>query len=213
MDSKLRVLLVDDHALIRKGISMLMEQWEGFEVAGEARNGEEAIELTLRLRPDIVLMDIFMPRLDGLEATRRIKALLPETKIVILTIAGDEETVAAAFAAGAEGYLLKTVEPQQLFYLLLEVARGENPLASSLTKKMLSKSLSPAPESLLSAREKEVLELVAEGFTNREIAQKLFISENTVKNHLRSILEKLQTKNRQQAVHYALKHGLVKLKE
>lgn len=213
MNSKLRVLLVDDHTLIRKGISMLMDQWEGFEVVGEARNGEEAIELALRLRPDIILMDIYMPRLNGLEATRRIKALLPEIKVVILTIADDDETIEAAFAAGAEGYLLKTVEPQQLFYLLLDVARGEVPLASALTKKILPKLNSIPKDPLLSAREKEVLELVALGFTNREIAQRLYISENTVKNHLRNILEKLQTKNRLQAVHYALQHGLVKLKE
>ncbi|MDN5345433.1 MAG: two-component system, NarL family, response regulator LiaR [Clostridia bacterium] len=213
MVSKHRLLLVDDHTLIRKGLRLLMAGWEGFEVVGEAGDGQEAIELALELQPDIVLMDIYMPRLDGLEATRRLKALLPEIKVVILTVADDDEAFRAALEVGAEGYLLKTVEPQHLYYLLQEVARGEVPLASALTKKILPQLKAQEKGDLLSPREKEVLTLVARGLSNREIAGRLFISENTVKNHLRSILEKLQTKNRQQAVHYALQHGLVKLRE
>ncbi|MGI9861647.1 response regulator transcription factor [Moorella naiadis] len=208
-----RLLLVDDHTLIRKGLRLLMASWEGFEVVGEASNGQEAIELALELRPNIVLMDIYMPRMNGLEATRRLKALLPEVKVVILTVADDDEAFRAALEVGAEGYLLKTVEPQHLYYLLQEVARGEVPLAAALTKKILPQLKATEKSDPLSPREKEVLTLVAQGLSNREIAGRLFLSENTVKNHLRSILEKLQTKNRQQAVHYALQQGLVKLKE
>lgn len=210
MACNLRILLVDDHTLIRKGLRALIAGWEGFEVAGEAKDGEEALELALKLRPDIILMDIYMPRLNGLEATRRLKTLLPESKVVILTVDDNPETLMAALEAGAKGYLLKTVEPQQLYFLLQEVARGEMSLTLTLIEKLLPRLTRTPALNSLSAREKEVLELVAQGFTNREIAQRLYISENTVKNHLRSILEKLQTKNRLQAVQYALQQGWIK---
>lgn len=213
MATKYRLLLVDDHALIRKGLRLLIGQWEEFAIIDEAGDGQQAIDIALKLKPDIILMDIYMPRLDGLEAARRIKAVAPEIKIVFLTVADDEEAFRKALAVGAEGYLLKTVEPQHLYFLLLEVARGDMPLAAALTKKILPQLKVEEKEDFLSPREKEVLTLVAKGLSNREIAAHLFISENTVKNHLRSILEKLQTKNRQQAVHYALKKGLIKLQE
>lgn len=210
MSCNLRILLVDNHTLIRKGLRALIADWEGFEVIGEARDGEEGLELALKLFPDIILMDIHIPRLDGLEVTRRLKDLLPEAKVVILTLDDSPVSLMAALEAGAKGYLLKTAEPQQLYYLLQEVAGGKTALTPALIEKMLPRLTKTPTLNSLSAREKEVLELVAQGFTNREIAQKLYISENTVKNHLRSILEKLQSKNRLQAVQYALQQGWIK---
>jgi len=210
MSCNLRILLVDNHTLIRKGLRALIADWEGFEVIGEARDGEEALDLALKLSPDIIIMDIHIPCLDGLEVTRRLKTLLPEAKVVILTVDDTPESLWAALEAGAKGYLLKTAEPQQLYYLLQEVAGGKTALTPALIEKMLPRLTKTPTLNSLSAREKEVLELVAQGFTNREIAQKLYISENTVKNHLRSILEKLQSKNRLQAVQYALQQGWIK---
>jgi DNA-binding NarL/FixJ family response regulator len=212
----LRILLVDDHLLFRKGLMRLLDVQPDFDVVGEAQDGLEAIEETRRLRPDLVLMDINMPEIDGLEATRRIKAQMPEIKVVMLTVSDDEKDLIAAVKYGADGYLLKDLQPEELFQQLRRVGEGEAPLSRGMTGKLLDQLVRrgrPAPEpkaeGVLSERECEVLALVVEGFTNREIGEELGIARNTVKNHLRSIYTKLDVKNRTEAAAYAVGYGLV----
>lgn len=212
----LRILLVDDHLLFRKGLIRLLDVQPDFTVVGEARDGLEAIEQVRKLRPDVVLMDIRMPNCDGLEATRRIKAWMPEVRVVMLTVSDDEQDLVAAVKSGADGYLLKDVQPEDLFDQLRRIGEGEAPLSRGMTGKLLNqlaRRSRPALESkaigVLSERECEVLALVVEGFTNREIGEELGIARNTVKNHLRSIYGKLDVKNRTEAAAYAVGHGLV----
>jgi DNA-binding NarL/FixJ family response regulator len=212
----LRILLVDDHLLFRKGLMRLLDVQPNFSVVGEARDGLEAIEETRQLRPDVVLMDINMPNCDGLEATRRIKAQMPEIKVVMLTVSDDEQDLVTAVKYGADGYLLKDIQPEELFQQLRRVGEGEAPLSPGMTGKLLNqvaRRSRPAPElqvgGVLSRRECEVLALVVEGFTNREIGEELGIARNTVKNHLRSIYAKLDVKNRTEAAAYAVGRGLV----
>ncbi|MGD8998194.1 MAG: response regulator transcription factor [Anaerolineae bacterium] len=212
----LRILLVDDHLLFRKGLIRLLDAQPGFDVVGEARDGLEAIEKTRQLRPDVVLMDIRMPNCDGLEATRRIKARMPDVQVVMLTVSDSEQDLAAAVKYGADGYLLKDLQPEELFEQLRRVGKGEAPLSRGMTGKLfnqLSRRGRPVAESkasaVLSERECEVLALVVEGFTNREIGDELGIARNTVKNHLRSVYAKLNVNNRTQAAAYAVGHGLV----
>lgn len=212
----LRVLLVDDHLLFRKGLMRLLDVQPDFSVVGEAQDGLEAIEEARHLRPDVVLMDINMPNCDGLEATRRIKAQMPEVKIVMLTVSDDEQDLVTAVKYGADGYLLKDVQPEELFDQLRRIGHGEAPLSRTMTGKLLNqlaRRSRPVPESkaaaVLSGRECEVLALVVEGFTNQEIGKELGIARNTVKNHLRSIYAKLDVKNRTEAAAYAVGHGLV----
>lgn len=212
----LRILLVDDHLLFRKGLIRLLDAQPDFDVVGEARDGLEAIEKTRQLRPDVVLMDIGMPDCDGLEATRRIKAQMPDVQVVMLTVSDNEQDLATAVKYGADGYLLKDLQPKELFEQLRRVGEGEAPLSRGMTGKLfnqLSRRSRPVAESKLSAvlseRECEVLALVVEGFTNRQIGDELGIARNTVKNHLRSIYAKLDVNNRTQAAAYAVGHGLV----
>ncbi len=212
----LRILLVDDHLLFRKGLMRLLDVQPAFRVVGEARDGLEAIEEARQLRPDVVLMDISMPDCDGLEATRRIKARMPDVKVVMLTVSDREQDLVAAVRAGAEGYLLKDLQPEELFEQLRRVGEGEVPLSRAMTGKLLNqlaRRSRPVLESkgaaVLSDRECEVLALVVEGFTNRKIGDELGITHNTVKNHLRSIYAKLDVKNRTEAAAYAVAHGLV----
>ncbi len=214
----LRILLVDDHLLFRKGLARLLDTQPGFEVVGEAADGIEAIEQTRALRPDVVLMDIRMPNCDGLEATRRIKAQMPDVRVVILTVSEDEQDLATAVRYGADGYLLKDLLPEALFQQLRGLMSGEAPISRAMTGKLfrqLAQRSGPAVQSAaqarLSARECEVLALVVNGYSNQEIAEELGIARNTVKNHLRSILAKLGVKNRAQAAAYAVSHGLVRL--
>lgn len=211
----MRVLLADDHALFRAGIASLVQAW-GLEVAGEASNGAEALELTRRLRPDLVLMDIAMPDCDGLEATRLIKAELPETRIVMVTVSDDDEHLFEAVKSGAEGYLLKDMTREDLRRTLEAVAAGEPALSPTLAAKILDEFArlareGPArePDVELSPRERDVLQLVADGQTNREVAAALYLSEHTVNFHMKNILAKLHLKNRTQAVAYAIRTGLV----
>jgi Response regulator containing a CheY-like receiver domain and an HTH DNA-binding domain len=210
----MRVLLADDHALFRAGIASLLRAW-GLEVVGEAANGFEALELTRRLRPDLVLMDIGMPDCNGLEATRLIKAEFPDTRIVMVTVSDGDEDLFEAVKSGAEGYLLKDMSADDLERTLEAVASGEPALSPGLATKILDEfarlaRVGPAkePEEALTPRERDVLQMVAEGATNREIATALFVSENTVNFHMKNILRKLHLKNRTQAAAYAVRRGV-----
>ena len=213
----IRVLLVDDHIIFRKGVAALLTNRQDIVIVGEASNGEEALQAARELLPDVILMDINMPVCDGLEATRRIKRELPHIKIVMLTVADDNQEIFEAIKSGAQGYLLKNLDPDQLYELLESISRGEAPLSGTIAAKILKEFTHPSLESQeddetadeLTQREISILELVVEGLTNKEIASKLFISENTVKIHLRNILEKLHLKNRIQAAVYAVRKGLV----
>jgi DNA-binding NarL/FixJ family response regulator len=196
-----RVLLVDDHDLFRSGVARLLRQQAEFEVVGEAQDGQEALAKAKELRPDLVLMDIYMPDWDGIETTRRLKAEFPYMKIMVLTIAEDEKVLFEAVKAGAQGYLLKKTEPEQLFDQIRGVARGEAAIGAHLGARLLEEfSRQRQPDEAdtlqeLTSRELEVLQLVTQGKTNKEIAGELGIAENTVKNHLRNILEKVHLQN------------------
>ena len=213
----LRILLVDDHVLFRKGVAALLAARPEIQVVGEASDGLEAIAVAREQLPDVILMDIAMPRCDGLEATRRIKREMPHIRIVILTVSDDDLHLFEAIKGGAQGYLLKDLEPYQLYDLLESVSRGETPLSGTIATKILKEFTRPtqpfaqAEEIIekLTAREEKILQLVAEGLTNKEIATALVISENTVKIHLHNILEKLHLQNRIQAAVYAVRQGLV----
>lgn len=201
----IRLLLVDDQALFREGLRMLFSAQPDLEVVGEAGDGEEALRQAARLRPDVVLMDLRMPLLDGVAATRRLRAVQPECRAIALTTFDDDEYVFEALRAGAVGYLLKDVSSPKLFEAVRAAARGESFLQPSVAAKVVAEFArlsAPAPTFLaepLSERERQVLRLVAEGATNREIAAQLFIAEGTVKNHVTSILGKLGASDRTQA--------------
>jgi two-component system nitrate/nitrite response regulator NarL len=213
----LRILLVDDHVLFRKGIAALLAARQGMDVVGEASDGLEAIAQAREAVPDVILMDIHMPECEGLEAVKIIKRKMPHVHVIMLTVSDDDSDLFAAIKNGAEGYLLKNLEPYQLFDMLEGVRRGEAPISGAVAAKILQEfrqpNQSPArkPEvgDELTPREIEVLERVIEGATNKEIAKALVITENTVKIHLRNILEKLHLQNRIQAAVYAVREGLV----
>jgi DNA-binding NarL/FixJ family response regulator len=213
----LRILLVDDHVLFRKGLTALLSGRPDIQVVGEARDGLEAIEAAREFLPDVILMDVNMPRCDGLEATRRIKREMPHVKIVILTVSDDDQHLFDAIKSGAQGYLLKDLEPYQLYDLLESISRGDAPLSGAVAAKILKEFSRPSgvsaqePEVMdeLTPRETNILLLVAEGKSNKDIASELVISENTVKIHIRNILEKLHLQNRIQAAVYAVSQGLV----
>ncbi|ACZ37594.1 response regulator [Sphaerobacter thermophilus] len=211
----MRVIIADDHALFRDGLRSLLEA-RGVEVVAEARNGREAVELARQLRPDIVLMDLTMPVMGGLEATRLISAELPDVNVVVLTASEDDADLFEAVKSGAEGFLPKNLEAEQFFDLLQGVTEGQPALTPGLARKVLNEFARPAaprPERTaeeLTEREREVLELLVQGVTsNKDLADRLFVSENTVKYHLRNILNKLHLQNRAQVIAYALRHGLV----
>ena len=212
----IRVLVVDDHALFREGVARLLRSADGFTVVGEAKDGREAVARTQALTPDVVLMDIYMRGMAGLEATRRIKAAIPATRIVILTVSEEDQNLFDALKAGAQAYLLKSVEPEELYRTLRGVVHGEAFVTPSMAAKILAEFTRQAPVSKdvasrgLSRREREVLELLTRGTVNKEIAAALGISGNTVKNHLKSIMDKLHVENRVQIVAYALREGLVR---
>jgi DNA-binding NarL/FixJ family response regulator len=214
-----RILIADDHALFRDGLRSLLLA-EGHEVAGEAKNGREAVALAHELKPDLVLMDLQMPELNGIDATKLLTAELPDIKVVILTASEEDAKLFDAIKSGAQGYLLKNLEADTFFEMLDRAQRGEPALTPALARKLLQEFAKPVEtatpqteEESLTAREREVLELMVEGVTsNRKLARRLGLSENTVKFHVRNILDKLRLHNRAEVVGYALRHGMVEPK-
>jgi len=211
----IRVLIVDDHAIVREGQLALIDTEPGMEVLGESRNGFEAVEMTHRLQPDVILMDLQMPRKDGIEAIKEIKAENPAAHILVLTSFSEDEKVYAAIKAGAMGYLLKDSLPEEILTAIREVHQGEMSMKPSIAGKLMRElqrpSELPLTEEPLTEREGEVLKLVAQGLPNQEIAEKLVISERTVRTHVTNILSKLHLANRTQAALYALREGLADL--
>ena len=211
----IRVVIVDDQAMVRAGFRLIVQSQPDLQVAGEAADGQEAIDLVKRERPDVVLMDIRMPRVDGIEATRQVASL---TRVVILTTFELDEYVFDALAAGASAFLLKAAPPEDLIKAIRVVAAGEALLAPSVTKKLIeefAKRPEPAPPKTkqletLTEREQEVLREVARGLSNAEIAQRLHVSETTVKTHVAHLLDKLELRDRVQAVILAYEAGLVR---
>ncbi|MBI2918421.1 MAG: response regulator transcription factor [Chloroflexi bacterium] len=212
----IRVLLVDDHALFRQGIASVLRGLPGYNVVGQASDGIEGVQRAKELSPDVVLMDVNMPRCGGLEATLRLSREVPTARVLILSVSEKDEDLFAAIKFGARGYLLKGSGPQEVLQAVERVAAGEAVFSPAMAVKMLDEfkrrePLPSGPETVeLSPREMEVLGLLAAGASNREIASTLVLSENTVKTHLKNILEKLQFKNRSQAAAYAARLGLGK---
>lgn len=214
----MRLLIADDHALFRESLKSLLEA-HGHAVVGEASDGRQAVTLARQLSPDVVLMDLAMPGMDGLTATKVLTAEVPQVKVVVLTASDDDANLFEAIKSGAQGYILKNLEAERFFSLLAGVAAGEPALTPLLAKKVLAEFRSAAhgtrshdnPDALTD-REQEVLELMVTGVTsNRKLAEELGVSENTVKFHVRNILDKLHLNNRAQVVAHALRHGMVDL--
>ncbi|WP_062234323.1 response regulator [Fictibacillus sp. FJAT-27399] len=212
MQEPIRLLLVDDHQHAREGIQELLEEYEEFQIIGEATNGSEAIELAAELQPDLILMDIRMPVLDGLEATKIIKFKYPTIKIVIMTVSDDITDLFEAVKRGAQGYLLKNLNSNEWYSYLRAFAVDEAPMSQNMAFRILeefTQSKKQIEQTPLSEREKEVLQLVAQGKSNRDIAETIFISEHTVKSHLKNILSKLHLDNRVQLTSYAYSKGWI----
>lgn len=210
----MKVMLVDDHPLVRNGIASLLRAW-GYDVVAEANDGREAIDMAMQATPDVIFMDIRMPRMGGLEATRLIKARRPETKIVMLTVSDDEQDLFEAVKSGAQGYILKDLEATDFYEAIKLIERGEAILPSRLAGNLLAEFRTQAecvgeePEANpLTTREQEILSLVAEGLTNKESGERLYISENTVKFHMKNILEKLHLQNRAQVIAWAARRDI-----
>jgi DNA-binding NarL/FixJ family response regulator len=214
----IRVLIVDDHALFRRGLKMVLESEDGIEVVAEAEDGEDAISKAEENAPDVVLMDVRMPKVSGIDATRAIADVIPTAKILMLTVSDEEEDLFEAIKAGASGYLLKEISIEEVADAIRAVVEGQSLISPSMASKLLTEFNALAkqaqekqnvPSPRLTDRELEVLKLVAQGMSNREIANDLFISENTVKNHVRNILEKLHLHSRMEAVVYAVREKLL----
>jgi two-component system, NarL family, response regulator LiaR len=215
MSPVIRVLIVDDHTIVRKGIRALLAEIEGFEVVGEAGDGQAAIAQAASLQPDVILMDLAMPKMDGIEAIRQIKLSQPESRILVMTSFATDDKVFPAIKAGALGYLLKESAPEELVQAIRQIHRGESSLHPAIARKVLQEitqpSARPPTPNPLTEREGEVLRLVAQGLSNQDIAEKLNISDPTVRTHVSNILGKLQLATRIQAALYALREGLVAL--
>ena len=209
----IRVLIADDHAVVRQGLRTFLALQEEVEVVGEAEDGAEAVAGAKRLQPDIALMDLVMPRLDGIEAIRRIRDVSPETRVIVLTSFVDEGRMIPAVRAGAAGYLLKDVQPQELVRAIRTVHGGEALLHPTVVAKLMEEVAAERPDAaeLLTAREREVLALIARGRANKLIALDLGVSEKTVKAHVSNILGKLDLHDRTQAALYAVREGIVEL--
>ncbi len=215
MTDKLRVLIADDHTIVRTGVRLLLEAEPNITVVGEALDGHEVLSLVESLRPDVVLMDIAMPGMDGLEATRQIKARWPEIKVLVLTMHRSDEYFFEMLKIGASGYVLKGANPNELIDAVQIVGRGEVYLYPSMAKKLLKDYLSRVEGSVesephLSPREKEILRLLAEGYTNKEVAEKLVISPSTTYTHYSNLMKKLNLSSRRELIQYARDHGLLR---
>jgi DNA-binding NarL/FixJ family response regulator len=219
---KIKILLVDDHAVVLRGLHFFLCTQQDFEIVGEAHNGKEAIEKIEQTRPDVVLMDLVMPVMDGIEVTAYVKRHFPEVKVLVLTSFSDQDYVLPALQAGASGYLLKDMKPDQIVEAIRGAYSGNVQLHPDVTRQMMSRMTAPVstaeePKSgaadarleQMTRREKEVLALIAQGMSNKEIAAALSIAEKTVKTHVSSILGKLNLADRTQAALYAVKHGVV----
>jgi DNA-binding NarL/FixJ family response regulator len=216
----IRVVICDDHALFRRGLAMVLSEEDGIAVVGEAEDGEAAVAAAEELAPDVILMDVRMPKLSGIEATKAIAERAPATRIVMLTVSDEEEDLYEAVKAGAAGYLLKEISIEEVAGAVRSVVGGESLITPSMASKLLNEfsNLSKradakqgVPTPRLTGRELEVLRLVAQGMSNKEIAAELYISENTVKNHVRNILEKLHLHSRMEAVVYAVREKILDL--
>ncbi|MEW6181298.1 MAG: response regulator transcription factor [Chloroflexota bacterium] len=210
----IRILLVDDHPVVRKGIRAMLESEEGMQIIGECADGEQAVRQYAALRPDVVLMDLVMPQMDGIEAIRRILALDKAARILVLTSFSSDDKVFAALQAGAAGYLLKDSDPDDLLRAIRQVYRGESSLHPAVARKLLSEMTQPRPPAEpdpLTEREKEVLAYLAQGLSNQEIAEKMVVSKATVHSHVSRILAKLQLDSRTQAALYAIQKGYITL--
>jgi DNA-binding NarL/FixJ family response regulator len=219
-NERLRVMVADDHALFRRGLQTILEQEPDLELVGEASDGAEAVEKAQELMPDVVLMDVRMPKRSGIEATTQIKDLLPHAKILMLTISDEEADLYDAIKAGASGYLLKEIPIEEVADAIRSVWAGQSRISPSMASKLLTEFSAMAkggndrpqvPTPKLTDREMEVLQLVAKGLNNRDIAKQLYISENTVKNHIRNILEKLHLHSRMEAVVYAVREKMIEI--
>jgi DNA-binding NarL/FixJ family response regulator len=219
---KIKILLVDDHAVVLRGLQFFLCTQKDFEIVGEAHNGKEAIEKIEQTRPDVVLMDLVMPEMDGIEATAYVKRHYPEVKVLVLTSYSDQDYVLPALQAGASGYLLKDMKPDQIVEAIRGAYSGNVQLHPDVTQKLMTRMTASEPTAVepksgsaaasmeqMTRREKEVLALIAQGMSNKEIAAALSIAEKTVKTHVSSILSKLNLADRTQAALYAVKHGLV----
>jgi two-component system NarL family response regulator len=215
----IRVLIADDHALFRRGLVMVLESEDGIEVVAEAEDGEDAVAKAEDAAPDVILMDVRMPKMSGIEATRAIADVVPSAKILMLTVSDEEEDLYEAVKAGATGYLLKEISIEEVANAIRAVTTGQSLISPSMASKLLSEFNNLAKQAQqkvlaprLTDRELQVLKLVAQGLSNREVAEQLFISENTVKNHVRNILEKLHLHSRMEAVVYAVREKLLDIR-
>lgn len=216
--AKIKILIADDHAVVREGTRRILEQEPDMEVVGEAGDGEEAVNLAASLKPDVAIIDIAMPKLDGIEATKRIKATWPSINILILSAYDDDQFIFSLLEAGAAGYLLKSIRSRELIDAIRAVYSGESVLHPSIARKVLNRFVSASgkpegqePSGMLSDREMEVLKLAAKGLSNQDIAERLCLSIRTVQGHLGHIFNKLQVGSRTEAVVRALKEGWVTL--
>ena len=212
----IRLMLADDHRMLREGLGRSMRE-QGFDVVGEASDGAEAVSMAQRLRPDVILMDVTMPEMDGVEACRQVRLDLPGTQVVMLTMHADQEVLASAIRAGASGYLVKDCSTEEIASTVRLAASGETALSPLLAASMLNevrkwdKAAAAEEERVVTKREEEVLQLIADGCSTPEVAAKLYISQKTVKNHLASIYQKLDARDRTQAVLLAVRMGIVHL--
>lgn len=216
MRNRIKVLIVDDHAIVRQGLSYFLGMLPDMEVAGEAANGQEAVEMAGKLAPDVVLMDLIMPLMNGIESTAELRKANPDMKVLVLTTFSDKDHVLSAIKAGSNGYLLKDAEPERIAESIRQAYRGVPQLDPAIAAQLMSHVAAPAESTAavpdkLTARELDVLRLIAQGRSNKEIAAECGIAEKTVKTHVSSVLSKLGLADRTQAALYAVKHGIASM--